>query len=286
MMILLTLLTLIGVLMLPVFTSSAQQATGSPTPPLVQEASPTVTPILEIFPTSTPEFVETQQPPTLTPTLEGLCDTRGDLGDAPDYHIGRGDAFFGRKDYTHAIEAYSCAIELDPNYLPGYVNRGYAYAVQFNQPLALDDYNRALEIEPDSVAALNNRGMLYLSQGRFQQAIDDFDQVVALQPDAPDGYHNRAVVHASEGDYDLALADVEQALTLDPDFAPAYATRGAIYLAMASTDYIQYNDLTGHDANRQTGNSYTMLSLIDDDLTNDGFSSWLALLIPIREATP
>lgn len=214
------------------------------------------------------------------------CATVSDLGNEPDYHIGRGDSFFGQQDYTHAIEAYTCAIKLDATYLPGYVNRGYAYAVQRNDPLALEDYNAALAIDPDSISALNNRGMLYLGQGRFQQAIDDFDRVITLAPDAPTGYLNRAIVHASEGNYDFALEDLEQVMALDPEFAPAYATRGAIYLALANDDYAEYAALINRPRLPTFGYAGNMLQSLAEDRKNEGFASWLLLLTPIREATP
>lgn len=202
------------------------------------------------------------------------------------FYIGRGDAYFTQNDLTRAAEAYTCAIELDPDYVPAYVQRGYVNYVQRNEPQALADLNRALELDPDSTAALNNRGMLYLSQGRFQQAIDDFDRVIALAPDAPIGYHNRAVVHASESNFDLALDDLEMALSLDPEYAEAYATRGAVYLALANADYSEYSTLKGREANLQTGDPMVMLRGLRDDRLIDGFGTWLALLIPAREATP
>ncbi|MCU0498065.1 MAG: tetratricopeptide repeat protein [Anaerolineae bacterium] len=202
------------------------------------------------------------------------------------FFIGRGDAYFTQNDLTQAAEAYTCAIELDPDYVPAYVQRGYVSYVQRNDPQALADFDRALELDPNSTAALNNRGMLYLSQGRFQQAIDDFDRVIALAPEDPLGYHNRAVVHASEGSFDFALDDLETALSLDPEYAEAYATRGAIYLAMANADYTEYQTLKGRDANLQTGNPFTMLNGLREDRLIDGFGTWLALLVPAREETP
>lgn len=222
-----------------------------------------------------------------TPTpLPDPCAAAGSNDQQLGFHIGRGDSFFLQGDLTRAIEAYTCAIQFDPSYVPAYVNRGYANAAQRNDLAALDDYNKALELDPSSVAAYNNRGLLYLSQGRFQQAYDDFEQVVSLAPDSPIGYHNRAIVNASEGFYDFALEDLAQAITLDPNFSEAYATRGAVYLALASIDYQTYNDQQGYDANAQTGNSATMLRGIDNDVRNEGFGVWLPLLVPLGAPTP
>lgn len=231
------------------------------------------------------------QTPTFPPpeiTAEPAeCDAgatrEGNIG----YFIGLGDSYFSQKDYTLAAEAYTCAVILNPNYLPAYVNRGIAYAVQRNDELALADYNTALEINADVVSAYNNRGILYLSLGRFEQAINDFSQVIALAPENPVAYQNRAVVHAAEGNYDLALADLDTALGLDPNYAEAYATQGAVYMAMSIQSYATHRELINSPVTpRGARHPNDMLRNLQTAREIDAFTSWLPLLTTIREATP
>jgi tetratricopeptide (TPR) repeat protein len=203
------------------------------------------------------------------------------------FFIGQGDSYFSQKNYTRAAESYTCAVLLNPNYLPAYVNRGIAYAVQRNDDLALADFNYALEINSDAVSAYNNRGILYLSLGRFEQSINDFSQVIALAPENPVAYQNRAVVHAAEGNYDLALADLDMALQLDPNDADAYATQGAVYMAMSMQSYATHRELSESPVTpRGAHHPNDMLRNLQAAREIDSFTVWLPLLTTIREATP
>src|SRR5688572_27689441 len=66
---------------------------------------------------------------------------------APTYYIGAGNVYFDAGDYSRAIAAYTCALQLDPNYAPAYVSRGYAHAAQLNDDAAALDYDRALALD-------------------------------------------------------------------------------------------------------------------------------------------
>ncbi len=196
------------------------------------------------------------------------------------YYIGLGDAYFTQGNYTLAVVAYSCAIDLDPNYAPAYINRGFAYAIQFADPQAMADYNRALEIDESLVAAYNNRGMLYLSQGNFGLALNDFDLAVALDPNYAIAYNNRGLAHAAEGHYDLAIADFQQAITLDPAYAAPHASLGAVYSALALQSYENYRSTAGPGARLPAGQPDDILNAVDSGLKNSDITIWLAFLTP------
>jgi tetratricopeptide (TPR) repeat protein len=64
-----------------------------------------------------------------------------------------------KKDYTQALEEFSKAIRLNPNYLEAYFARGFTYSRLNNVPSAKADYNMCLKLEPNyelAIEGLNN----------------------------------------------------------------------------------------------------------------------------------
>jgi tetratricopeptide (TPR) repeat protein len=201
---------------------------------------------------------------------------------APTYYIGQGDVYFEGGDYARAVKAYSCALQIQPDFALVYASRGYAYAALSDSENALADYNRALELDETLTAAYNNRGALYTRLGNFGLAISDFELVIALDPSNAIAYNNRGVVHAAEQNYDLAIADFQQAIALDPAYATPHASLGAVYSALASRSYQNFVNLSGERARLPAGTPNEVLQAVDDSLRNGNFSVWLPLLTPAR----
>ncbi|MEO0561173.1 MAG: tetratricopeptide repeat protein [Chloroflexota bacterium] len=197
------------------------------------------------------------------------------------YYVGVGNAYFSQVNYTDAIAAYTCAIDLDASYAPAYVRRGYAFTVQGDDRRALADFNAALELDDQLLEAYNNRGVLYMSQGNFGLAIGDFTLVIALSPDDPVTYNNRGIAYAAEGSYQLALADLELAVELDPSFAPAYASLGATYTALAVSNYNTYRDLSAEgDRLLPQRQPVEIIRAVDEDGRIRDFGVWIPFLNP------
>lgn len=253
---------------------------------LVNTALPTA-PVLnaqETTPEAPAEFT-----PEATPDADLACAAAADGITAPGvntaaYFVGLGDVFFQEGRYASAIFQYSCALLERPDYVPAYINRGYAHAVQRNDLAALEDYAQALTLAPESVAAYNNRGLLYTRQGSFAAALADFDLAIALAPDDPVPLLNRGVVHAAEGRYDLATADLEQAIALAPDLPAPHAALGAVYLAQSIAQYRAYVRLAEQAGLNSTfppgGDVESMTPALRDALGSGTFAPWPPLQRP------
>ncbi len=85
-----------------------------------------------------------------------------------------------------AVEDYTRALELDPQYTRAYNNRGNARASLGEEEKALQDYDTALEMDPELSLAYFNRGLLHYRVGDYQQAIADLERYLELVPDADD----------------------------------------------------------------------------------------------------
>src|SRR3989338_1288964 len=57
------------------------------------------------------------------------------------------------KEHDSAIEAYTKAIQLDPNYADAYNNRGLAYDNKRQYDRAIEDYNKAIALDPNHAKA-------------------------------------------------------------------------------------------------------------------------------------
>jgi tetratricopeptide (TPR) repeat protein len=110
----------------------------------------------------------------------------------------QGRTAFGARDYETALEHFTHAIELDPDYAEAYIQRGYVNWYLEKDEQALADYNLALELTPTDTAIYELRGRVY---------------------------HRL-------GEYERALADLTHAIGLDPTFASAYLTRGILFVAL------------------------------------------------------
>jgi tetratricopeptide (TPR) repeat protein len=69
----------------------------------------------------------------------------------------RGDEHFESRDYKNAIEKYTEAIRLDPDYADAYSSRGTAYCAEGDYDKAIDDYNEAIRIKPDYAIYYSSR---------------------------------------------------------------------------------------------------------------------------------
>ena len=133
----------------------------------------------------------------------------------------RGDAYLEQAHTEQAIQDYSAAIALKPDFEQAFNNRANAYDDAGRQDLALRDYDEALRIDPGFATAFSNRGLLYDERGEHDRAIQDYDQALRLQPKYRGALKNRGRARFFQGDFSAATQDLAQALALAP--TDAYA---------------------------------------------------------------
>jgi hypothetical protein len=83
-----------------------------------------------------------------------------------------------------SIRMFDQAVELDPNYVPAYFNRGNTYLALENYEQAIVDFSKAIELNSDHFGAYYNRGLTYAAEGLYTQAIADFSRAIARDPRA------------------------------------------------------------------------------------------------------
>ena len=130
------------------------------------------------------------------------------------------------KEINMAIEAYSHAIDLNPDNADAYINRGAAYIKEGKHDLAIENCNKAIQLRPDYALTYSNRGVAYDKKDEHDLAISDYDKAIELKPNYADAYNNRGNVYKAKRMYDLAISDYDKAIELKPNYADAYYNRG------------------------------------------------------------
>jgi tetratricopeptide (TPR) repeat protein len=145
------------------------------------------------------------------------------------YH-NRALAYQNIKGYGVAIEDYSKAIRLDPQFTEAYINRGILYAKLGNFEQATADYRQAIKLKPDSAFAYNNLANASAMEGKLDEAINYFDQAIKLDPKFSEAYSNRGLAYSKKGQIKQALEDFDKSILLNPYEGTLYYPRAYIYM--------------------------------------------------------
>jgi len=114
--------------------------------------------------------------------------------------------------------------------------KGLQHTVGREEELAIDEYTRAIALNPDYVEAYNHRGIAYYNRGlgtndraHFERAVADFRKVVALNPGSQTAIFAQAAIYLFEEKFDQAIAELDKAIAANPNEAVAYVGRGFIF---------------------------------------------------------
>ncbi|MEM7445944.1 MAG: tetratricopeptide repeat protein [Pseudomonadota bacterium] len=143
-----------------------------------------------------------------TQTIESGQLSDGDLAIA--YNL-RGAAYIRQGQDALAIDDFSEAIRLNPEFAKPYINRGAAYFNSGQSQLALQDLENAVRLDPEDDAGHFNRGILYFDQGDYDRALEDLNEAIRLRPDNPAAYNIRGIIYSALDDAERARADFETA---------------------------------------------------------------------------
>ncbi len=128
-----------------------------------------------------------------------------------------------------AIEYFTTAMEMDPNYSEYYNDRGALYFACDRLEDAERDYRQAISLSPPYPEVYVNLGQCCRAMGRMQAAADAYTRALDLDARQPLAYAGRADAHLALGEPDAALRDYDAALELDPDQPEVLASRAILH---------------------------------------------------------
>jgi TonB family protein len=143
----------------------------------------------------------------------------------------RGNAYYQKQDYNHAVADHTEAIRRNGYYAAAFSNRADSYWAKGSDHSAFVDCNEAIRLDPTNAELFVNRGAKYLDKGDLDAAIADFDQAIRLDPKLGSAYQIRGRAYSAKGNLDRAIADYDQVLRIEPSNALALAVRTMTYEA-------------------------------------------------------
>lgn len=133
----------------------------------------------------------------------------------------KGKASFNTGELLKAIEFYSKAIGISPQYAEAWLDRGIARLAEGKFSLAVTDFDKGIELLPasatpgDRVDALMRRSRARLGLGQVRAALTDLDLAATVRPRSGPVFATRALARAIAKMDDAALADAESSIAFD-----------------------------------------------------------------------
>jgi tetratricopeptide (TPR) repeat protein len=133
----------------------------------------------------------------------------------------QGNARLNHKDYQGAIEYFTHAARLKPDYVEAYKGRGYARFLLKDYQRAVEDYTHAIHLMQDKGTFLTPSYEIYSLRGiarvllkNYNGAIEDFTTVIRHARDKAQAYSLRGAPRALLEDYQGAESDWQKAADL------------------------------------------------------------------------
>ena len=135
-------------------------------------------------------------------------------------------------DYEKALQYFSAAMEMDPNYSEYYNDRGTVLQKLGRFDEAEQDYLRAIGLSPPYPEVWFNLGQCYTRSGRPAQAESAYLRALDLDPARPEGWVNLARARQALGRPADALAAYDAAIAADDSNPFVLANRAGLRLQL------------------------------------------------------
>ncbi|MBT3302771.1 MAG: tetratricopeptide repeat protein [Bacteroidetes bacterium] len=143
-------------------------------------------------------------------------------------------------DTVRAISNLKTAVDVDPDYLNGYIDLGYLYALDLDKR-ALLYFENALRIEPQNMQVLYNRGKYYQDMAQFELAIIDYESILKIYPDHKSANYNLGYINYLMGNFELAIQFFSTASFSNPNYSAAYYGIGLCYKEIGKQELAKEN---------------------------------------------
>ncbi len=154
----------------------------------------------------------------------------------------KGFAALDRGAFKEAIEAYSRAIELDPDNIQAY----YSRALLGDENQSKQDFFKLLTIEPKDSKSYLYRAWAYQKLKENDPALEEFEKAINSASGArekAEAYFDRGTFYYAIMQYtSSAIQDYTNAIKLKPGEANYYFYRGSAYSRLGNVD-LAYTDL-------------------------------------------
>jgi tetratricopeptide (TPR) repeat protein len=129
-------------------------------------------------------------------------------------HYVKGMQYIVQGDYLRAIDAFTQAVELKPQYLEAYLGRCQAKYALGDDRGAIEDGYAILKINPNDSQAYYYQGRARSRLGFLESSVAAYTRSLQLEPTSAAAYYYRGVAHQDLQDYTAAQQDWKKAAEL------------------------------------------------------------------------
>jgi len=167
--------------------------------------------------------------------------------------VSKGHDFYNQENYTRAIELYSEAAQVNPNYDEAYYWRASANYAAKKYKNAIPDYDKAIELNPNNDEAYYYRALTRYNLQEYEKTLSDFDKAIELNPDVASMHYWRGEAKYGLKLYEDAIIDFTKSVELNKNDAYGFNGRANCYYMLkkykeARIDYTRAIELTPDNA--------------------------------------
>jgi len=131
----------------------------------------------------------------------------------------KGWRLFQQGKFDDALEAFTAALEADPDNMHAHNGRGWALLNTGNFEDARVEFQTCLDHNPKDPAPLNGMAVILKNEGKIDEAIELWKKMQDAAPGANAGAWGLAMTYFEQGDYEKALPYLEMIAKQQPDQA-------------------------------------------------------------------
>lgn len=177
------------------------------------------------------------------------------------------------------LDLYTKALEVNPEFLDAYINRGLVKNELQDFSGSLEDYNRAIELDSKCALAFNNRGYTKYKMQDFKGALEDYNKAILLNPKFKMALDNKAKLflevcleddkdfsekyYLSLGIFDInagnmpeAIRNLDEVLKYNPNSDLTYFYKGIAYHSLGQKDKAYENYTKAIEINKNMIDAY------------------------------
>lgn len=152
-----------------------------------------------------------------------------------------GMEYINEGDTENAIQKFSKAVEIDPNFAFAWDNLGISYRKNKQYDNAIAAYLKSLEIYPEGRLPLLNIAITYNLNQQYTEAVTYYEKFIDIFSDDPEGYYGLGLILYTQDQEEAGLDNLIRAYTI-------YTSQNSPYRADAAKKIgYMYKDLKNQD---------------------------------------
>jgi len=215
--------------------------------------------------------------------------------DAARAQVDLGNAYSGNNQFDKAREAFTRAVQLDPNWVGGYAFLAGSYL--FNEPKDLkkaeENAMKIVSMAPKSPGAEISLGDVYRAQNDFQKAKDAYTKAIQLNADGPEAYYKLGHSNIYLGNFEEARKNYADGGMHDASKSGPVLNTAYTYLFAGDTkaadkyllDEIAKMNASGASKESMANDLNTMLTTLGAIAVHTGDAALLKQIEPMIRST-